>query len=124
VVKLVRHFYKRILNHQEIAPFFNEYIDNWPLHKERFTDFWYSNLFSTKTYKGKTLNTHKAVDNHFENGLNSYHFHIWLEIWNQTINNFFAGEKAELAKKRANGMAHCMCNKLMAHKVQENKMAS
>ena len=124
IAKLVHFFYRNVRKHQQLAPFFDEFIDDWPLHKKRFTEFWYSNLFSSKTYKGKTLNAHKAVDNHFEDGLKGYHFHIWLQIWNQTIDTYFEGEKAEQAKKRANGMAQCMCSKLMAQRKQVNKMAS
>lgn len=116
---LVHSFYSKVRKHEGLGPFFNEVIDDWSLHIKRFTDFWHSNLFLSKTYKGKTLKAHISVDNHFSHNLRDSHFKIWVEIWNQSVNALFFGEKANQAKKRAHCMAHMMSRKVVAAREQQ-----
>ncbi|MFW5761640.1 MAG: group III truncated hemoglobin [Cyclobacteriaceae bacterium] len=116
---LVHSFYAKVRKHADLGPFFNNMIDDWSLHMKRFTEFWYSNLFVTKTYKGKTLNKHVAVDNHFDYEIKKLHFNIWLELWEQSVDALYYGEKAYQAKRRARCMAQILCQKLFAARKEE-----
>jgi len=121
---LVSIFYKKICQNEKISPFFKLFIVDWSTHKERFTDFWHSNLFSSKSYQGKILQSHIHADHHFKCGFNENHFKLWLELWILSVNELFNGENAEKAKKRARCMASIMCKKVIAARELESKIAS
>lgn len=103
---LIRTFYGRVRQHREIGPFFNETITDWTEHINKLSDFWETNLFFKKAYKGNPLQAHISVDNNFDNSIEQAHFGNWLELWFSTIDDLFQGENAHLAKERARSMAH------------------
>lgn len=101
---LVETFYAKVRKDDSIGPFFNETISNWPLHLERLTDFWETNLFFVQKFKGNPMLKHQLVNKRFKSGITSYHFGIWLNLWFRTIDDLFEGEKADRAKERARKM--------------------
>ena len=104
VSRLVHTFYAKVRADEDIGPFFNESISDWPAHLERLTDFWETNLFFVQKYKGNPMLKHQAVNRRFDAEISSYHFGIWLNLWFNTIDTLFEGEKAERAKDRARKM--------------------
>lgn len=104
VSRLVHTFYAKVRADEDIGPFFNESISDWSTHLERLTDFWETNLFFVQKYKGNPMLKHQAVNRRFDAEISSYHFGIWLNLWFNTIDTLFEGEKAERAKDRARKM--------------------
>jgi hemoglobin len=105
VSKLVHHFYEKIRQNKDIGHFFNEMILDWDEHLEKLTDFWETNLFFKRNYKGNPKLAHQNVDKHFNESIEQKHFGIWLNLWFETINLYFEGEIADRAKNNARKMA-------------------
>jgi hemoglobin len=101
---LVHTFYDKIRADKEIGFYFNMVITDWDAHLEKLTDFWETNLFAVKKYKGNPLETHNKVDDHFEGKITSNEFGIWLNYWFQTLEELFVGENVETLKRRARKM--------------------
>ena len=104
VHKLVTTFYDAVRKDELLGPIFNSIITDWEEHLEKLTDFWESNLFFKKKYTGNPLTKHVEVDKQQKGAINEMHFGVWLNLWFQTIDNLFVGEKAQLAKNRARNM--------------------
>lgn len=106
VFLLVSSFYTKVRANQKIGHFFNETITNWPEHLEKLTDFWETNLFMVSKFKGNLMKAHKEVDSEFNNSIQQEHFGEWLNMWHQTIDELFEGERANIARNKARNMAH------------------
>lgn len=108
IATLVETFYTKVRQHKEIGPFFNKTITDWPAHLDKLTNFWETNLFFIKAYKGNPLKAHVDVDEAFDYSIEQSHFGNWLELWFTTIDSLFEGNNATLAKERARNMSHIM----------------
>ena len=102
---LVKRFYTKIRKEPTIGHFFNETIDDWDAHEEKLTDFWESNLLFKNKYKGNPKKAHLEVDRSFDHSIEQKHFGIWLNLWFETIDEYFEGELADRAKNNARKMA-------------------
>lgn len=97
---LVNSFYEAIRNNALLDPIFNGVIqDRWPQHLEKMYRFWQTVLLEEQTYFGAPFPPHARLP------IAKEHFDTWLSIWHQTIDNYFAGEKADEAKWRGDRMA-------------------
>lgn len=112
VFLLVSEFYKKIRKDPELGPFFNRVIKDWDAHIERLTTFWESSLFITKKlenrYYGNPLQVHIQVDQENHNTITQVHFGLWMNLWFQTLDEYFEGEIAQNAKNRARKMGSFM----------------
>ena len=122
VETLVATFYSKVRLHPEIGPFFNVTISNWPEHLSKLSDFWETNLFFKKAYKGNPLRAHVVVDENFDQGIEQSHFGNWLELWFCTVDELFEGKNAHLAKERARNMAHIMFIRIFEAKKRRTEM--
>ncbi|MGB7843099.1 MAG: group III truncated hemoglobin [Salinimicrobium sp.] len=105
VFHLVSSFYTKVRANREIGHFFNETIEDWPVHLEKLTDFWETNLFMVSKFRGNPMRAHKRVDQSFDHTIEQRHFGEWLNMWFQTVDELFEGERANIAKNRARNMA-------------------
>lgn len=107
VFLLVFTFYKKIKKDVFIGPIFLEIIpeNQWDDHLEKLTDFWETNLFFVRKFKGNPMKAHKDIDTHFNYTITQKHFGKWLEIWFTTVDELFEGQKAVEAKERARNIA-------------------
>lgn len=105
---LVRSFYGKVRQHPEIGPFFNETITDWSEHIDKLNNFWETNLFFVKAYKGNPLRAHISLDTQFGHSIEQSHFGNWLELWFSTVDELYEGKNAHLAKERVRNMAHIM----------------
>ncbi len=105
LVFLVHNFYKKIRANKELGPIFNAIISDWEHHLEHITDFWESQLFRKNIYKGNPLETHISVDKKMNNSITNDLFGLWLQLWIQTLDEYFQGDKANLAKNRARNIS-------------------
>ena len=101
---LVSEFYKKVRANDFLGPFFNNVIHDWDEHIENLTDFWESSLFLKTRYYGNPLEAHVKVDSENNNSITELHFGVWLNLWYQTIEELYAGDYAENAKRRARKM--------------------
>lgn len=113
---LVHAFYAKIRADKEIGFYFNTMIKDWDIHLEKLTDFWETNLFAVKKYKGNPQEVHNEVDTHFEGKITSNEFGIWLNHWFQTIDEHFEGENADTLKRRARKMSTFLYLSMFEHR--------
>ncbi|MBP8822596.1 MAG: group III truncated hemoglobin [Flavobacteriales bacterium] len=107
---LVDTFYGRARQDELIGPVFNNTIqDRWPEHLEKLYRFWQTILLGERTYQGAPFIPH------FPLGIDERHFNRWLMVFQATIDELFAGPKAEEAKQRAGMMAQMFQYKMATH---------
>ena len=64
---LVHTFYSKIRKDDLLGPIFNAHIseEEWPQHLIKLTDFWETNLFGVRKFKGSPTKKHLKVDKKF-----------------------------------------------------------
>ncbi|CAL2103172.1 Globin [Tenacibaculum sp. 190130A14a] len=107
VYLLVSTFYDKIKKDDFIGPIFLRIIseEEWEDHLQKLTDFWETNLFFVRKFKGNPMKAHKDVDAQFNHVISQEHFGRWLQLWFTTIDELFHGNKATEAKERARNIA-------------------
>jgi hemoglobin len=103
---LVQTFYERVLKNEELKPFFKNL--NFEEHLPKMIHFWSFVLIDEPGYSTN------VTDKHMHMPLKQNHFDIWLSLFNETIDDLFSGEKAEMAKQRAYTIAWTISNKMKA----------
>lgn len=119
---LVNQFYDKIRADEEIGSYFNEMISDWDAHLEKLTDFWETNLFGIRKYKGNPHAVHNDVDAHFDEKITANEFGIWLNHWFQTIDEYFEGENADTLKRRARKMSTFLFMSMFQHRKKESEV--
>ncbi len=115
IQKFVDHFYEKVLTDEKIGFIFNEVAQiNLEHHMPVMYDFWETTLFHNNIYRGNPMQVH--LDLHTKSKLKKEHFDRWLQLFMETIDNLFEGEKAELAKTRALSIATVMQIKIAQSK--------
>ena len=106
----VDSFYDKVRDDAQLSPVFNSKIpaEAWPAHLQRMYAFWNAILFAEKGFEGNPMHKHLALP------IDETHFSQWLHLFHQTIDEHFAGEKADEAKKRAASIAQIMNFKISA----------
>src|SRR6478672_7192391 len=74
--------------------------------------FWETILLGTKTYSGGVFDVHAGL--HAKVGLRPGHFERWLALWFGTVDELFAGERADLAKIHALRVGQAFLQRLEA----------
>jgi hemoglobin len=98
--RLVRTFYSRALRDPVIGFIFVDVAKlDLEAHVPRITSFWETILLGAQSYGGGAFRPHAAV--HAKVELRRAHFEQWLRLWFETVDELFAGERAELAKAHA-----------------------
>lgn len=106
VERFVRDFYRLAAMDDVLGPVFAATEMNWNAHIETLVDFWSWQLFGRRGYVGNPLRAHEPA--HARTPFMAQHYERWLELFEGTIDNSFAGPVAELAKTRARKMATAM----------------
>lgn len=101
---LLSEFYRRAVADREIKHHFAELDLN--AHLPRIADFWEKVLFGKPVYFGNPLAVHQHINQ--KSALTLQHFQRWFQIFSQTVDSLFAGERAENAKLRAKMIAHSL----------------
>lgn len=103
---LVSNFYSKVMADPLIGHFFTATDFLLEEHLPVITSFWETILFDVITYKGNPMLKHIRMNEIMP--LKEVHFERWLQVWEETINKNFAGEKADEALKRGKMIAHLM----------------
>jgi hemoglobin len=100
----MQKFYEKLLGDPSISYIFTDIakIDIFH-HLPVLVDFWDMVLFQSDTYRKNLLDLHIKL--HRLSPLKKEHFETWLRYFNTTIDELFEGEKAFLAKQRAQSIA-------------------
>jgi len=104
---LVHTFYSKIRVDELLGPIFNAHIaeDQWPVHLQKLTDFWETNLFGVARFKGSPTQKHINVDRNLNYTIDQTHFGRWIQLWFETIDELYEGEYADKAKNAARKMS-------------------
>jgi hemoglobin len=113
VERLVRAFYGRVLVDPVIGWIFTDIAHlDLEAHVPAITSFWETILLGTPTYGGGAFAPHARL--HAKVPLRSGHFERWLVLWRATVDELFAGPRAEQAKAHAQRVARAFHSRLQA----------
>jgi len=107
LLKLLTHFYNKLLADKSISYFFTDIAKiDLPHHLDILVNFWDSVLFQNDVYRKNAMQPHLVL--HQKSPLQKHHFETWLRYFNETVDEMFEGEKALLTKERALSIATVM----------------
>ncbi|MBF2708132.1 group III truncated hemoglobin [Flavobacterium soyangense] len=110
IEKLANVFYGKIKTDAEISYFFNDVAKvKWEDHLPKMHDFFENILFSSGNYEGNPMVTHEEL--HKKSPVNQSHFNRWNILFDETVDELFAGVKAEEIKRRAANISAAMMHK-------------
>jgi hemoglobin len=104
VAFFVESFYSKVLKNDELKGFFSQL--DFQAHLPKMIHFWAFVLLDEPNY------TTNVTEKHLKMPLKKENFDTWIRLFNQTIDENFSGELAELAKQRAYTIAWTISNKM------------
>ena len=104
---LVDTFYGKVRKDEFLGQIFDNIIqDRWPEHLEKMYRFWQTVLLEEHTYHGSPFPPHLRMP------VEAPHFDRWVELFTETVDELFEGEKAERAKWQGSRMAEMFLSKI------------
>jgi hemoglobin len=123
IVQLVTAFYGTLFDDPVLGPIFRDVAKvNLDRHIPTFADFWENLLFQTGAYRGGLMAAHIRV--HLLERLSTHHLQRWLDTWETTIDEQFAGPRANHAKVQASRVGVNMFQRLAMFDQQQPLMAA
>ena len=111
--RLVRAFYGKALTDDTIGFLFTDIAKlDLEAHVPEITSFWATILLGAQSYSGGAFRPHAQLNQKVR--LRSGHFERWLFLWRQTVDELFAGDRAELAKSHALRVARAFYSRLQS----------
>jgi hemoglobin len=111
--RLVRAFYGKALEDPIIGWIFVDVANlDVEAHVPQIASCWETILLGAHSYAGGAFAPHAAL--HMKTPLKRGHFERWLWLWCTTVDELFAGERAELAKSHAQRVARAFHGRLDA----------
>jgi hemoglobin len=108
---LVVAFYREVVFDDLLAPVFTETAEvDWSVHIPRLIDYWCRVLLGEPGYVGALLASHQHV--HDVEPLRPEHFDRWLALWNDCIDQRWAGSNADRAKAHASRIGRVIAGRL------------
>jgi len=109
-------FYEKVRKDILIGPVFAAKIPdgNWEPHLERMYSFWYTVLFAARDYHGNPFSKHASLP------IQKPHFERWVDLFKETIDTHFEGDRADDTKMRADKMGLLFQSKLEYIQANEN----
>jgi hemoglobin len=103
--QLVRAFYSRALTDPLIGWIFTDVAKlDLEAHVPKVAAFWETILLGAASYGGGAFAPHVPIHQR-SGGLKSAHFQRWLKLWHASVDELFAGPRANLAKAHADRVA-------------------
>jgi hemoglobin len=107
IEKLVDTFYGKVRQDNQISHFFSEVQKvDWEKHLPTMYRFWENVLFYTGSYEGNPMQRHLGI--HSKHPFSITDFTRWTKLFNETVDELFSGENAELIKQRAQSISTIM----------------
>lgn len=111
--RLVRAFYGRALLDPVIGWIFTDVARlDLEAHVPQIASFWETILLGAHSYSGGAFRPHAALNTRVR--LRAGHFERWLWLWGTTVDDLFAGQRAELAKSHAARVAQAFHTRLQS----------
>ena len=111
IFTLVESFYRRAFQDELIGPVFTDVAKlDHDHHLPILTDFGETVLFRTGSYNRNALKLHLLLNE--KHPLTRTHFNRWLTIWQNNVDNHFAGDRADFAKLQAERIAWALGNRM------------
>ena len=110
---LITSFYEKVRKDDTIGIIFNEVVTmDWEHHIPVIVDFWETVLLDADKYHNNAMTPHFDINKIFP--LKEHHFERWVQLFVSSVDNYFEGPVATLAKTRAKGIAGIMKIKMDA----------
>jgi hemoglobin len=111
IADLVTAFYRSAFADELLGPIFIDIAKmDLEAHMPIMCDFWETVLFQTGAYRRNAFQIHLHL--HQMVPLTQVHFQRWEDLWHQTVDEMFAGDKANLAKVNASRIANSIRRRL------------
>ncbi len=104
IEELITTFYKKVVLDDLIGPFFKQL--DFGKHLPKMYHFWSFVLLDEAGYTTDVTKVHEHMK------IKPMHFDRWISLFNETTDELFEGEKAEMAKQRAFLMRWTMESKI------------
>jgi hemoglobin len=105
IEQVVNAFYERVKSDDVLGFIFDRVAQtNWETHLPKMYAFWETVLFRSGGYTGNPIAVHAKLVPQTE--MSRVQFDRWLLLFFSTVDEFFAGEKAEHIKSCAEDMAN------------------
>ena len=112
---MVDTFYAKVRSNATLGSIFDDVAKvDWGHHLPKMYDFWSSILLNDHSYSGHPMPKHVALSKN--TNMTKYEFLEWLRLFFETVDELFAGERADLAKFRGRTIAG-----IMLHKIEESQ---
>jgi hemoglobin len=106
VERLVVAFYRDAAMDDILGPVFHAARVDWSVHIPKLIDFWAQQLLGERGYEGNPLRAHEPA--HGRTPFGDEHYQRWLECFVGTVDEYFEGPVADIAKARAGRMARAL----------------
>lgn len=111
IEELVNHFYTRIRADEVLGFIFNDIAKtNWDTHLPKMYAFWETVMFRSGGFVGNPLAAHAKLAPLTEMG--RAQFDHWLKLFRESVDELFAGPKAEHIKNCAADMANVIYSRI------------
>lgn len=101
IALLVQAFYAKVRADERLAPIFRDALgSDWRPHMARMCAFWGAAMRVSRRYQGDMLTAHRRLD-----GLRPDLFPVWLELFDETIEEHFSGDAGAALRERARKIA-------------------
>ncbi len=111
---LVNEFYKKVIADKALGHIFTDVAKvDWEHHLPIMYAFWESALLGQVGYIGNPMEAHIKLNQRIT--LTAENFNTWKTLFIQTVEEYFSGKIANLAKEKAISIADLMFYKIHNH---------
>jgi len=115
IQRIINAFFKRVRRDELLAPFFADKTkEEWDAYLPVMYSFWENVLFYSGGYYGNPMQRHRELNESYS--FRDEHYIHWLDLFNEAVDKWYAGEKAEVMKERSRNIATIMQVKLAEEK--------
>ena len=112
IAAFIDAFYARVLADEQLAPIFLEVAGiDLDVHLPHIRSYWCKLLLGDDSYRRHTMNIHRQL--HVKQSLRQEDFERWLELFTETLDAHYRGEKADRARRVAQSIAGNMQTALL-----------
>lgn len=105
ITLIINDFYSKVVKNEKIGAFFKNL--DFDHHLPKMIHFWSFVLLDEPGYTTNVTQKHENMP------LKQEHFDEWLRLFSETVDSYFEGEKAEMAKSRAQLLGFTMASKFI-----------
>lgn len=104
VAAFIRTFYQGVAQDDLLGPVFNDVAQvDWPSHLPKLAAFWNRVLFGIPGFAGNPMAEHARI--HAQSPFTPAHFHRWLSLFHETLDDDWSGPNVEKMKQLARNVA-------------------